>query len=46
VKIEQRVVDIVTALMRARITSGESLDRVGDGLVLWDAYRGRTYTNV
>lgn len=42
VKAEQRPVEMVTEVMRARITTGESLDKVGDGLVRSEAYRGRT----
>ena len=39
---EQRAVEMETEVMRPRITMGESLDKVRDGLVSFEAYRGRT----
>lgn len=39
---EHRAVETVTARMRARMTSGESLDKLGDGLDDFRAYNGST----
>jgi hypothetical protein len=42
VESDAKTVDKVTEVMRARITRGESLDRLGEGLVDAEPYRGRT----
>lgn len=46
VKTEQRVVEMVTEVMRPLITTGESLESVREGLVFSEAYKGRTYSSV